>query len=40
MRCLGEISGIIPHLAFHAGWPYAVSAPAVAKDVFEKRAHP
>lgn len=33
-----EISGIITHLAFYAGWPYAVSAVAVAKDVFEKRA--
>ena len=34
----GEISGVITHLAFYAGWPYAVSAVAVAKDVFEKRA--
>jgi 4-carboxymuconolactone decarboxylase len=27
----------ITHLAFHAGWPNAMSALPVAKDVFEKR---
>jgi 4-carboxymuconolactone decarboxylase len=30
---------VITHLAFYAGWPNAFSAVAVAKDVFEKRAH-
>lgn len=34
-----QASEVITHLAFYAGWPYAVSAVAVAKDVFEKRAH-
>jgi 4-carboxymuconolactone decarboxylase len=29
-----EISEIITHLAFYSGWPNAVSAIAVAKDVF------
>ena len=29
-----EISGIITHLAFYSGWGTAVSAVAVAKDVF------
>ncbi|MBN8939904.1 MAG: carboxymuconolactone decarboxylase family protein [Rhizobiales bacterium] len=33
----GEIAGIITHLAFYAGWPRAMSAVPVAKDVFEKR---
>jgi 4-carboxymuconolactone decarboxylase len=28
---------VITHLAFYAGWPYAVSAVPVAKEVFEKR---
>ncbi len=32
-----EISEVITHLAFHAGWPNAMSAVPVAKDVFEKR---
>jgi 4-carboxymuconolactone decarboxylase len=32
-----EISEIITHLAFYAGWPNAFSALPVAKDVFEKR---
>ena len=32
-----EISGIITHLAFYAGWPNAMAAVAVAKDVFAKR---
>lgn len=27
----------ITHLAFYAGWPYAVSALPIAKDVFSKR---
>ena len=33
-----QASEVITHLAFYAGWPYAVSAVAVAKDVFDKRA--
>jgi len=32
-----EAAETIAHLAFYAGWPYAVSAAAVAKDVFERR---
>jgi 4-carboxymuconolactone decarboxylase len=32
-----EISEIITHLAFYAGWPAAMTAAAIAKDVFEKR---
>ena len=32
-----EISEIIEHLAFYAGWANAVSAVAVAKDVFVER---
>jgi 4-carboxymuconolactone decarboxylase len=32
-----EISEIITHLAFYAGWANAVSAVAVAKDVFVER---
>jgi 4-carboxymuconolactone decarboxylase len=32
-----EISEIITHLAFYSGWPNAVSAVAVAKDVFAQR---
>src|SRR6266581_7424478 len=33
----GEISEIITHLAFYSGWANAMSAVAVAKDVFAKR---
>ena len=33
-----EVSEIITHLAFYAGWPRAVSAVPVAKKVFEARA--
>lgn len=33
----GEIAGIITHLAFYAGWPRAMAAVPVAKEVFEKR---
>lgn len=29
----------ITHLAFYAGWPYAVSAVPIARDVFSKRPH-
>jgi len=32
-----EISEIITHLAFYSGWPNAMSAVAVAKDVFTDR---
>jgi 4-carboxymuconolactone decarboxylase len=33
----GELSEVITHLAFYAGWGNAMSAVAVAKDVFGKR---
>jgi len=33
----GEISEIITHLAFYSGWSNAVSAVALAKDVFAQR---
>src|SRR5437867_4315061 len=33
-----EISEIITHLAFYSGWANAVSAVAVAKDVFAQRS--
>jgi len=32
-----EIAEIITHLAFYSGWANAVSADAIAKDVFQKR---
>ena len=32
-----EIGEIITHLAFYAGWPAAMTAALVAKDVFEKK---
>ena len=32
-----EISGIITHLAFYAGWSNAMAATAAAKDVFARR---
>jgi 4-carboxymuconolactone decarboxylase len=32
-----EISEVITHLAFYSGWPNAMSAAAVAKDVFTER---
>ena len=32
-----ELSEVITHLAFYAGWPAAMSAALVAKDVFAKR---
>ena len=31
-----ELSEVITHLAFYAGWPAAMTAALVAKDVFEK----
>jgi len=33
----GELIETITHLAFYAGWPNAVSAVAVAREVFEKK---
>jgi len=33
----GEIAATITHLAFYSGWPRAISAVDVAKDVFAKR---
>jgi 4-carboxymuconolactone decarboxylase len=32
-----EITGLITHLAFYAGWPNAMSAVTVAKEVFAQR---
>jgi 4-carboxymuconolactone decarboxylase len=32
-----ELSEIITHLAFYSGWPTAVAAATIAKDVFEKQ---
>ena len=32
-----EVVEVITHLAFYAGWPNAVTAIAVAKDVFQKQ---
>ena len=31
-----EISEIITHLAFYAGWPSAISAADIAREVFEE----
>jgi 4-carboxymuconolactone decarboxylase len=33
-----EASEVITHLAFYAGWPHAMSAVSVVKDVFEQRS--
>ena len=33
-----ELSEVITHLAFYAGWPNAFSAVPVAKSVFDSRA--
>ena len=33
-----ELSEVITHLAFYAGWPAAMTAAQVAKDVFDKRS--
>ena len=33
-----EISEIITHMAFYAGWPTAMTAARIAKGVFEARA--
>ena len=34
---LDELIETITHLAFYAGWPNAVTAIAVAREIFEKR---
>jgi len=33
-----EISEIITHMAFYSGWPTAMTAALVAKEVFEKKS--
>ena len=33
----GELSEVITHLAFYSGWGNAMSAVAIAKDVFGER---
>lgn len=35
----GEISEVLTHVAFYSGWSSVYTAMAVAKDVFEGRAH-
>lgn len=32
-----ELGELITHLAFYSGWPTAVTAAAIAKEVFDKR---
>jgi 4-carboxymuconolactone decarboxylase len=32
-----ELSELITHLAFYSGWPTAVTAAAIAKEVFDKK---
>ena len=32
-----ELSELITHLAFYSGWPTAVTAAGIAKEIFEKR---
>ena len=32
-----QVAEVITHLAFYAGWPNAMNAANVAKDVFVKR---
>ena len=32
-----ELGELITHLAFYSGWPTAVTAATIAKDVFDKR---
>jgi 4-carboxymuconolactone decarboxylase len=34
-----EVAEAITHLAFYAGWPNAMSAAALAKDIFAKRSN-
>jgi len=33
-----ELSELITHLAFYSGWPTAVTAAGIAKEVFEKNS--
>jgi len=33
-----ELGELITHLAFYSGWPTAVTAANIAKEVFEKRS--
>jgi len=32
-----ELSELITHLAFYSGWPTAVTAAAIAKEIFDKK---
>ena len=32
-----QVSEVLTHLAFYAGWPNAMSAVPIVKEVFEKR---
>jgi 4-carboxymuconolactone decarboxylase len=32
-----ELSELITHLAFYSGWPTAVTAATIAKEIFDKR---
>ena len=32
-----DVSEVLTHLAFYAGWPHVFSALPAAKDAFEKR---
>jgi 4-carboxymuconolactone decarboxylase len=32
-----ELGELITHLAFYSGWPTAVTAAGIAKEIFEKR---
>ncbi len=34
-----QVAEVITHLAFYAGWPNAMNAGNIAKDVFAKRAN-
>jgi 4-carboxymuconolactone decarboxylase len=33
-----ELSELITHLAFYSGWPTAVTAATIAKEVFDKQS--
>jgi 4-carboxymuconolactone decarboxylase len=33
-----ELGELITHLAFYSGWPTAVTAASIAKEVFDKRS--
>jgi 4-carboxymuconolactone decarboxylase len=37
MNRAAEVVEVITHLAFYAGWPNAVTAVSVAKEVFQKK---